>query len=184
MPEDTDFPNADRAIQYAEDMHLEGEPEEEFHAGTASRIPTKSAAGGALIHDTRGQILFVTPIYKPYLEIPGGIVGDNEPPRTACQREVREELGIDITLGQLLVVDWVPRQGIWRDSLQFIFDGGTISDDQIAALSLPPDELSSYKFASLNDVANQLKPSLLRRLQQAVAARRDGLPTYTEFGRP
>lgn len=175
--------DSDQATQFFHDMNAEGEPEEEFDPGVASRMPSKTAAGGAVIQDSYSRVLFVTPIYKPYLEIPGGVASSNESPYLACQREMREELGIDVRLGRLLVIDWLPRHGIWRDSLQFIFDGGTLTDEQINRVSLPHDELSDFQFAAVEDVAKRLKPSLLRRLQLAMDAKADGMPRYAEFGR-
>ncbi|RZQ63631.1 NUDIX hydrolase [Amycolatopsis suaedae] len=175
--------DADQAARFFQDMNAEGEPEKEFNPGIASRIPGKTVAAGALIQDGQGRLLFVTPIYKPYLEIPGGVVNSNEPPHAACQREVREELGLDIELGGLLVVDWTPQHGVWRDSLQFIFDGGVLPAEQAQRITLPYDELKNFQFAELDQVAKQLKPSLHRRLQQAVAAKEAGTATYSEFGR-
>jgi ADP-ribose pyrophosphatase YjhB (NUDIX family) len=172
-----------REEQFERDMRAEGEPEKEFNPGIASRIASKTVAGGAIIQDEAGRILFVTPIYKPYLEIPGGIVNANESPRAACEREIREELGLTISLGPLLVVDWIPQHGVWRDSLQFIFDGGTLSESQAASISLPHDELQDYTFMSLSTARGRLKPSLYRRLVQAAEASNDGFSRYTEFGR-
>jgi ADP-ribose pyrophosphatase YjhB (NUDIX family) len=156
--------DADQAAQFFRDMNAEGEPEKEFNPGIASRIPSKTVAAGALIRDSEGRILFVTPVYKPYLEIPGGVVNSDESPYAACQREIREELSLDIHLGGLLVVDWVPQHGVWRDSLQFIFDGGVLADEQISRINLPYDELKDFQFNYLDQVAKQLKPSLHRRL--------------------
>jgi ADP-ribose pyrophosphatase YjhB (NUDIX family) len=175
--------DADRAAQFFRDMNAEGEPEKEFNPGIASRIPAKTVAAGAIIRDHQDRVLFVTPIYKPYLEIPGGVVNANEPPQAACQREIHEELGLDIELGNLLVVDWVPQQGVWRDSLQFIFDGGNLSAEQIDRITLPYDELKDFQFAPVEQVAKQLKPSLYRRVLAAIAAMNEGQPAYTEFGR-
>ena len=41
-------------------------------------------------------------------ELPGGIVEPFETPRQGAIREVAEELGIDLAVGRLLVVDWMP----------------------------------------------------------------------------
>ena len=43
-------------------------------------------------------------------EIPGGGMDLGEYPLQTAQREIKEELGIDVQLGSLLVVDWVPPQ--------------------------------------------------------------------------
>jgi 8-oxo-dGTP diphosphatase len=50
----------------------------------------------------------------------------NEPPADALCRELREELGLDLQVGDLLCVDWVSPHGPWDDLLNFIFDGGTL----------------------------------------------------------
>ena len=97
---------------FRDDLAAEGEPEKEFNPGIASRLPRKTTAGGALIRNREGLILFLEPTYKPTLEIPGGVAEQNESPLDACRREVREEIGLDIEIGGLLVVDWVPAQGV------------------------------------------------------------------------
>lgn len=59
-------------------------------------------------------------------EIPGGVAEHDESPLDACRREIREELGFELAIGDLLVVDWVPAHGVWFDGLMFIFDGGRV----------------------------------------------------------
>lgn len=168
---------------FARDVELEGPAEVEFNPGIAGRLPAKSSAGGVLLRDRQGRILFVVPRYKPVLDLPGGITDDNESPKAACQREVKEELGIQLDLGRLLVVDWIPRNGVWRDSHQFIFDGGVLDDDEAAELKAHDDELGEVKFLPLDVAAPQLHPSMLRRLQLALTAADTGETIYAEFGR-
>src|SRR4051812_4495442 len=81
---------------FARDVELEGPAEVEFNPGIAGRLPAKSSAGGVLLRDRQGRVLFVVPRYKPVLDLPGGITDDNESPKAACQREVKEELGIQL----------------------------------------------------------------------------------------
>jgi 8-oxo-dGTP pyrophosphatase MutT (NUDIX family) len=156
----------------------------EFNPGIASRLPAKSSAGGVLLRNREGLILFVVPNYKPVLDIPGGITDDNESPKAACQREVSEELSLNLELGKLLVVDWVPRNGVWRDSHQFIFDGGVLTDDESAAVQVHDEELGGLRFLPLAAAAPQIHPSLLRRLELALIAADSGQTIYAEFGRP
>ncbi|MGW4399566.1 NUDIX domain-containing protein [Amycolatopsis nivea] len=168
---------------FARDLRDEGEPEAEFNPGIAERFPRKNAAAGALVRDEHGRILFVCPTYKPFLEIPGGLVEDGESPLAACRREVREELGIDVPVGRLLVVDWLPAHGVWRDSLQFVFDGGVLSREQIGAIRLAADEVSRFEFLGLEAAQPQLRPSKARRIALAHQAFLDGETVYGEFGR-
>jgi ADP-ribose pyrophosphatase YjhB (NUDIX family) len=169
--------------QFIADMELEGPPEKEFHSGIAARIPSKPVAAGALLQDEDGRILFLTPTYKPYLEIPGGIVNEGESPQHACQREIFEEIGLSVTDLTLLLVDWHPQHGIWRDSIQFIFDGGTLTAKQIDQIRVQPDEVTHYELARLEHVAKRLKASMYRRIFQATLAKKSGIPRYSEFGR-
>ena len=177
------------AAQYGErmavddDLLADGGPEKEFHPGIAARLARKTAAGGALIRDAHGRMLFVEPIYKSYLEIPGGVTEENESPLATCRREVREEIGLSLLIGRLLVVDWIPVRDIWLDSLQFVFDGGVLDDDQIAAITLADDELRAFEFLTLDEAGPNLRPSMARRLRAAVDAAADGVTRYVEFGR-
>ncbi|MFI6484323.1 NUDIX domain-containing protein [Nonomuraea sp. NPDC050663] len=50
----------------------------------------------------------MSPTYKPSWDLPDGTAEANESPAAAAQREIKEELGLDIDLGPMLVVDWVP----------------------------------------------------------------------------
>ena len=57
-------------------------------------LPRKLSGAGVLCTDSQGKVLIVVPAYKPEWEIPGGTVENNESPKQACIREVKEELGI------------------------------------------------------------------------------------------
>jgi ADP-ribose pyrophosphatase YjhB (NUDIX family) len=162
------------------DLAAEGESEKEFNPGIAARLPRKTVAGGALIRDRTGRILFLEPTYKPTLDIPGGIAEYDESPYDACRREVLEEIGLDREIGALLVVDWVPALGPWTDALAFIFDGGILDEDH---LTLDPVEVRTATFLTLAEAAPNLRPSMTRRLALAQQALTIGHPTYADFGR-
>jgi ADP-ribose pyrophosphatase YjhB (NUDIX family) len=163
------------------DLAAEGEPEKEFNPGIAARLPRKTAAGGALIHDRAGRILFLEPTYKPTLDIPGGIVEYDESPYEACCREVKEEIGLDLEIGRLLVVDWVPALGPWSDALAFVFDGGILDG---IPLTLDPTEARAHHYLTLEAATPHLRPSMTRRLSLAQQSLTTGVPTYSDFGRP
>lgn len=173
----------DSIVSIAEDLLAEGEPEEEFNPGIASRLPRKRVAAGVVFHDGYGRILMVEPVYKPGLEIPGGIVDENESPLQACVREVREELGIDPPIGDLLVVDWVPRHGIWPDGVMFVFDGGTLSPEQLGQVRLQAEELAAFKYLTIDEIEPRVRPSMARRLRACLDALAAGRPLYLDFGR-
>jgi 8-oxo-dGTP pyrophosphatase MutT (NUDIX family) len=165
------------------DLAAEGEPEAEFHQGIAQRMPRKGVAGGALIRNEDGLILFLEPTYKPTLDIPGGMAEQDESPLEACRREVREEIGLELEIGPLLVVDWVPAIGVWFDAVNFVFDGGVLSREQIQQLRIDPVEARGSEFLTLEQASTRLRPSMARRLAAAQEAVSRGATQYTEFGR-
>ncbi|WP_078897259.1 NUDIX hydrolase [Streptomyces rimosus] len=87
-----------------------------------AKQPRKRVAADVLLRNTHGTYLLVQPTYKPGWDLPGGMAEANEAPEDAAVREVKEELGVTITLLGLLVVDRVPPHGPRCDQLAFIFD--------------------------------------------------------------
>lgn len=143
----------------------------------------KRVAADLLIRDTSGRILLVDPTYKEHLDLPGGMAEANEPPRTAAVREVREELGLDIIAGRLLVVDWVGPHGPWDDQVVFIFDGGTLDDDVVARIEVTDSEIAGFTFSMITETAGLLRADVHRRTQQAHQALADGPTVYGEHER-
>jgi ADP-ribose pyrophosphatase YjhB (NUDIX family) len=168
-------------VTFEDDLAAEGEPEAEFIPGIAERMPHKTVAAGVLIRDPDDRILFVIPNYKPYLDIPGGIVEAGEPPSQAARREVAEEVGLDLAIGRLLVVDWSPGRGVWSDQVQFVFDGGVVEPG--VTIRLAPDELAGLRWLTVEQARPELRPSLYRRIALAVEAADGDAPIHAEFGR-
>ena len=81
--------------------------------GPTPAIPAIPVSAGALIFDQADRLLILNPTYKSGWTIPGGVMeADGETPWEACQREVREECGIDVRHGQLVCMDFRrPRPG-------------------------------------------------------------------------
>ena len=90
-------------------------PPREYYA----TLPKHIAGAGAIFRDADGGILLVKPSYRETWEIPGGGLEHGEDPWAAAVREVKEEIGLELRPGRLLVVDWVPPQEdgrAWRTS--------------------------------------------------------------------
>ena len=144
-------------------------------------MATPRVSAGALFVDKYDRVLLVEPTYKSYWDLPGGYVEPGESPLAACVREVREELAIEPPIGPLLVVDWAPAESE-GDKLLFVFAGGTLSTDQLAAIRLGENELRSYDFRDLAGADAILIPRLARRLVAALDAYRSGQARYLEHG--
>src|ERR1700722_12510802 len=67
-------------------------------------LPGIVIAAGALITDPQHRVLLVKPNYRDLWSLPGGICEFGEPPHLACEREVAEEVGLQIAAGRLLAV--------------------------------------------------------------------------------
>ena len=143
-------------------------------------------AAGAVIRDDDDRVLLVQPAYYPGRWLmPGGGAELNESPRQACQREIGEELGLDLTVGPLLAVDWIPARSQGFAELIYVFDGGRLTRDQIASIRIPGEELTEYQFLTLPDATSRLTPADARRLTAAIAsATADRGPVYLEHGNP
>ena len=140
-------------------------------------------AAGVLFFDDAGRILLVQPTYKDHWDIPGGYVETGETPAQAAAREVREELGIAVAVGPLLVADWAPHPDE-GDKLLLIFDGGTLTADQLDGIRLQADELASYVLHDQIEAITLLIPRLSRRVAAAIDAHQVGRTTYLECGVP
>ncbi|MGH3931516.1 MAG: NUDIX domain-containing protein [Pseudonocardiaceae bacterium] len=139
-------------------------------------------AASMLFSNVEGEVLLVEPTYKDHWELPGGVVEADESPRSAAQREIAEELGLDHPGGRLLVLDWVPPAANRSEGVIAVFDGGVLSSLEVARLVVPPEELRGFGFFGLAEVGSVLPPLLARRMVAAVHARRDGTTAYLEDG--
>ncbi|GIM92789.1 NUDIX domain-containing protein [Paractinoplanes toevensis] len=136
-------------------------------------------AAGALFRDAGGHIMMVRTHYQDAWEIPGGMVEEGETPSEACAREVREELGLVITPGQALVIDWAPHP-VEGDKLLFVFDGGTLTDAQHAAIRFTDGEILEWAYVEPARLEEYTVDRLAGRLRAAVP----GETRYLENGRP
>jgi len=143
-----------------------------YYAGLAAAYVT----AGAVISDPAGNVLLVKPNYRDHWLLPGGTADENEPPEAACARELREELGLDLPVGPLLLVGWAPaRAERPRPIVGFVFDGGTLEDP--GRIRLQEDELDDHGLFPPGEAVVRLGP-LGHRLPPALRARETGIPHY------
>ncbi|MEW1838553.1 NUDIX hydrolase [Nonomuraea angiospora] len=147
-------------------------------------LARKRMAAGALFRDAAGQVLLVEPTYKPNWEIPGGAVEQDESPPAACRREVVEELGLHRPVGRVLAVDWVPSRPERPEGLILVYDGGVLTDDDVAAIRLNTDELASYAFIEAERVGELASALLARRIAACLEAVAAGTALSLENGVP
>src|ERR1700759_3962783 len=89
-------------------------------------LPAIPVSAGALIYDRSGRLLILKPTYKSGWTIPGGVMeADGESPWEACQREVHEETGLEVSRGRLAAMDFRPAQPGRRGGTRDPAWGGT-----------------------------------------------------------
>ncbi|MFH8682016.1 NUDIX hydrolase [Streptomyces lydicus] len=149
-------------------------------------LPRVLAGAGAVFRDADGRILLVEPNYRDTWILPGGTVESDagESPRQAARRETAEEIGLDIELGALLAVDWVRGEG--RPPLvSYLFDGGVLGTEQLAAIRLQETELLSWRLVHWDEAQTLVNRAMALRLGAALKALADGCgPAELEDGVP
>lgn len=144
-------------------------------------LPSFLASAGVLITDpTEGAVLAVKPNYRPWWNVPGGILEADEPPHECCAREVAEELGIGLAVGRLLVVDWVPPNAQRRAWFGYIFDGGVLADP--TAITIQSTELDGFAFIARAELRDRLTSNTADRVHAALHARATGSVAYLHNG--
>jgi len=147
-----------------------------------AKQPRKRVSADAIIRNRRGCLLLVNPTYKPDWDTPGGMAEANEPPHLAVQRELKEELGLDLRVGRLLCIDWVAPHGPWDDLIVFIFDAGKLTEQQVSTLRPLDNELATFEFCNEEQAAQRLRPYVWRRTQAALHALTTGTTQYLNGG--
>ncbi|WP_091284197.1 NUDIX domain-containing protein [Micromonospora haikouensis] len=146
-----------------------------------ANLPAFYAATAAFITDSAGNILLVKPTYRDHWAFPGGYLEDGEFPHVGCAREVQEELGVSVTVGTLLVVDWASPAGERpRSLIHFTFDCGILSDQ--SDFDLPRQELEDVAFFPPGEAEQRLPDSVSPRIAAAAGARIRLTPVYLTDG--
>ncbi|WP_328394441.1 NUDIX hydrolase [Streptomyces sp. NBC_00390] len=138
-------------------------------------LPRILAGAAAVFRDAEGRVLLVEPNYRKGWALPGGTIESDrgETPRQAARRETLEEIGLDLELGALLAVDWVPGEA--RPPIAaYIYDGGVLTQAQFDAITLQEDELLSWRLVAREDMSAYLLGSLCSRVLAALDALADG----------
>lgn len=106
----------------------------------------------------------------------------DESPYAAAVRELKEELGLLVQPGRVLVIDWVPPRPDRTEGLMMVFDGGVLTPEQAARIHLPAEELRSWAWCTQQEAGERLSDLLARRITAAVRARAENTVIYLEDG--
>ncbi|HPF80930.1 NUDIX domain-containing protein [Nostocoides australiense] len=143
------------------------------------RLPTKRIIAQGILRNERGEVLLCQLTYKQEWDLPGGIVDKFESPAHCVARECREELGVDLPVGELLTTSWLPPYRGWDDAVAFIFDLGVAQADLEARMTLQRREISAVHWVGPADLDAHAAPYAARLIRSALAADRTA---YLENG--
>lgn len=136
---------------------------------------------GILLFNDAGDLLLVKPSYKDHWSLPGGVVDVHESPQSACIREVKEEIGIDIPIPRFACVAYYDNtDNVKGECLQFMFDGGTLTQADIENIKIAPKEIEAFQFIPIIQAINLVSTSTAKRIPRAMEAIKSGTALYLE----
>lgn len=117
-----------------------------------ARMPKKRLIAQGVLRTDDGRIALCELVYKKDWDLPGGIVDPNESPADCVEREVREELGLDVSVQGLLAVNWLPPYRGWDDALLCLFDLGRVAEDTLERVVLQRREIKAVHWADAETI--------------------------------
>lgn len=134
-----------------------------------SLLPKKRVIAHIVVRDTAGRVLLCQVGYKRELELPGGVVEPGEDPASGARRELWEELSIDLPLGDVVAIDWLPPWQGWGDAIEILYDGGVHEPDLMDRLSPDGSEILAVGWYDVNQLDGLVSPLNQRRLPHVLA---------------
>jgi 8-oxo-dGTP pyrophosphatase MutT (NUDIX family) len=150
-------------------------PEEFFKTA-----PKKWTGAATLFFNSENKILLVKPNYRDNWLPVGGLIESGESPTEGAKREAKEEINIDSNNLKLLCVEYHHSDDAIGDRFQFLFDGGILSEQEIASIKLQPEEITDFGFFTLEGAIDMVAETNKERIRAGVRARELGMVLYAE----
>lgn len=144
----------------------------------------KRVGASVLFTDVDDRVLLVQPARQRSWELPGGMVREGESPRHAARRSLAQRLALEVPVGALLIIDWIPATSTRADGLMLLYDGGRLDEADARGIRLLAGELNAYAFVDLSETTGLVAERLERRIWAGLRGRRIGHPVELEDGRP
>lgn len=134
-------------------------PPDEYYAQLA-KVPSSSSA---VIRNIEGEFLMVKRTYKEGYILVGGMNEKDELPTQGLMREIREEIGIELSPVKAVCIDFLVSQPFSR--VNYVFDCGIISKAEIDKIKIDPEEISDFQFLPIEKVFELSSPNTKKRVQ-------------------
>lgn len=122
-------------------------------------LERRVSSASVVLCDELGRVLVVKANYKKYWSLPGGIVDAGETPRQTAIRETAEEVGLQLSVDQLVFHMIVHRQSKRAHTYQFIFKYN-VRASIFDTIQLDGKEIDAYEVVSPEQIlANESKYS-------------------------
>ncbi len=146
------------------------------------RLPVKRNIAQGLLRNEIGEVLLCELTYKKDWDLPGGVVDPRESPATCLEREVFEELDLEVVAGDLLAVNWLPPYRGWDDAVLFLHDLGTVPASTLGRLTLLKREIKAVHWVAPQAAADHVAPYTGAMLDHVLA--HPGPTAYLENSQP
>lgn len=137
-------------------------------------LPKVISSGAVILRDEHGHLVVEKPNYRDHWLLPGGGVDAGEDARQCAQREVLEELGIEVAVGRMLTADWLPSSAVRSSPMgvHFLFDAGVVPRADLEANVVPQaSELDDWALIDESEI-DLLGPWGAARARRALAVLR------------
>jgi 8-oxo-dGTP pyrophosphatase MutT (NUDIX family) len=153
-------------------------PPEEY----AATLPKATVFGALFFTDERDRPLQLHAVYStqhPW-QWPGGTAEHGERPWDTAVRETVEETGLVVTGPPRLLaaVFGLPGAAWPLATAGYVFDGGRLTDEQIAGITLSPAEHDELRVLPLDEWRELMPRRDFDRLTAVMEARRSGVAAY------
>lgn len=132
-------------------------------------LPRKRVIVQGLLRDAEGRVLLCELTYKRDWDLPGGVAEPAESPVTSLRRELCEELGLELPVGELRAVDWLPPYRQWEDAVLLVFDVPA-APGALDGATLQPSEVAAVHWVDPAGAAAHVAPYVARLLTSLDAA--------------
>lgn len=146
-------------------------------------LPKKRMGVCVLFFDEAGKLLIVKPNYREGWSVPGGVVDAEESPKESAIRETKEEIGLEIEDMKFLAVEHVSTVGESTEGIEFVFLGGTLSEDDVSRMVMEKEEFDALQFVELPDALPLLRESIKQRVLIGLEVMKTGVPVYSDVQR-